>query len=272
MVIMTIIGILLLLLVIAAALFIRRSRMFVVQTIAVSGVPDVVGVQLEHDFEDFSRAHSLRFRILGADNMLAWDTDTRAFLATQLQLQALSIQKNYTQRSITIIVEGREKFGIWCAYTEQGDQISNIQPNVLATTTASFEAPVTSPLCYWFDHAGLLFAPAPHVESELFNRVYDSTGRTLGIGDHILSDRLFVNLSAIFSLLDRAQINTKTIYLRDLGLEEVEVDSVSDPRLYFSLQFSPDFTMPVIRSLRQSNVWGRATYVDFRVENRAYYR
>jgi len=90
--------------------------------------------------------------------------------------------------------------------------------------------------------------------------------------DRVLPDRLFANLVKIFSLLEVADINTKTVFLRDLELEEVSVDSVSDPTLYFSLHTSPDFALSAIDAIKRSGSWSNLGYVDLRSENRAYYR
>lgn len=212
------------------------------------------------------------FRLLGADNILAWDADQQEFLAENPQFKLLRVQKDLFRRTIKVVVDGREKFGLWCGATEDAAAEVVFENESATSTDVVASAGGAAPECYWFDRDGVLFAKAPQVQSELFNRIYDSTGRALGLGDKVLSDRLFANLANIFGLLESAQINTKTVFIRDLELEEVEVVSVSDPTLYFSLHMNPDFAISAINEIKRSGDWRNVSYVDLRVENRAYYR
>jgi len=265
-------GVVFLLLVGLALLVVKRSDFFTVRAMEVSGVPAAYGEQVLRDMEAFSSTHSLLFRFLGADNMLAWSGDSDEFLDANPQFKALRVQKDPVHRTIKITIDVREKFGVWCG-AGSGDDAILIADEDTATATEN-EAAVNDGMdeCYWFDRDGVLFAKAPHVQSELFNRVQDSTGRALVLRDRVLPDHLFVNMVNIFALLEAAEINTKTVFLRNLELEEVSVDSVSDPTLYFSLHTSPDFALSAIDAIKRSGGWGNLGYVDLRSENRAYYR
>ena len=261
------------LLLIGAVLFaVRHAGVFAIRAVEVSGVPVAYGEQVRSDMEDFYRIHSFIFRFLGAGNILAWDGDPNAFLDANPQFKTLRVEKNYVRRTIRIIVDGREKFGVWCKTGRRAVALPLAKESVATTTDGEVVGDKLPDDCYWFDRDGVLFAKAPDVQSELFNRVYDSTGRMLTLRDKILPDRLFVNLVKIFALLDRAEINTKTVSIDNLALEEVSVKSVSDPLLYFSLHGNPDFAMGAIDAIKKSGKWHAITYVDFRAEHRAYYR
>ena len=265
-------GVVFLLLVGLALLAVKQSGLFTVRAKEVSGVPAIYGEQVLRDMEVFSRAHSLAFRFLGADNMLALSSDMEEFLAANPQFKTLRVQKDLVRRAIKVTVDVREKFGVWCGAGSEG-VTQPIEDDGGATAIDSgIAANDHADECYWFDRDGVLFAKAPHVQSELFNRVHDSTGRALELRDKILSDRLFVNLVKIFALLEAADINTKTVSIRDLALEEASADSVSDPTLYFSLHTDPDFALSAIEAIKRSGSWSKLGYVDLRSENRAYYR
>lgn len=266
------VGAVFLLLIGVSVFAIKRAEIFAIRTIEISGVPVAYGEQVKNDMEEFYHTHSWTFRFLGAGNILAWDDDSDQFLDANPQFKEVRVQKNYLRRTIRIIIDGREKFGVWCA-VEKGAVAAPPANDAVATTTdGAVVGGMPSHECYWFDRDGVLFAKAPYVQSELFNRVHDATGRTLALRDKILPDRLFVNLVKIFALLERAGINTKTVSLDNLALEEVSTDSVSDPTLYFSLHGSPDFALGAIDAIKKGGSWHTLNYVDFRADNRAYYR
>lgn len=248
---------------------IRQSSVFQIQSMTVSGIPDAYGQQVVKNLEDYSRQHSFIFRFLGAHNMISWGGNEHEFLDENPDIKELRISKEYFKHTIDINVTGREKFGVWChqgAVAAPGDGSASSTPDSAALTGDSSEE------CYWFDEDGILFAKAPLIRSELFNRVVDSTGRSLALRDKILPDRLFTNLVRVFKLLEVGQINTKTVALSDLALEQVEADSVSDPRIIFSLRFDPSFSLSAIDALKRSGEWGKLQYANFTAEDKVSYK
>lgn len=264
-------GIVFLLLVVGGVIGIKQSTLFRISSVSVTGVPDAYGEQIVRDLEDFSRQHSFLFRFLGSDNLLAWDGTPTAFLDANPQFKTIQVVKDYIRRTITIVVDTREKFGVWCSVGGNTDAVSG-DTEASSTTDTVIGHGMTSDDCFWFDHDGVLFSRAPGVNSELFNRVYDSTGRTLGLREKILPDRLFVNLAKVFKLMEVAQVNTKTVFVRDLALEEVDADSVSDPKMTFSLRFDPAFALSAIDALKHAGTWPKLQYVNFTVEDKVSYK
>lgn len=256
--------------VIAVVFGIKQSSLFRVSVISVKGVPEAYGAQVKQLLGDFSRERSGVFRFLGSDNMVAWDSTPKEFLAEHPEFTVVRLEKDYVRKTITIEVSSREKFGVWCRESQRSMTVSG--EDVVASTGDIVTVDDSTEQCYWFDRDGIVFARAPKVESELFNRVYDFTGRTLGLRDEILPSRLFVNLVRIFKLMEVAQINTKTVALYDLALEEVEADSVSDPKTIFSLRFDPSFSLSAIDALKKNGTWRGLQYANFTVENRVSYR
>lgn len=261
-------GILFITILIGGVFVIQRSSLFQVRSLTVDGVSDAYGQQILSNLGGFSKQHSFLFRFLGDRNMIAWGGDEKAFIEANPDIKEMHIEKEYFKHAIVIKVVGREKFGAWChqgGLATQGSELASSTGEVLSTGDSSEE-------CYWFDREGVLFAKAPLIRSELFNRVFDSTGRSLALRDKIMPDRLFQNLVRIFKLLEVAQINTKTVSLSDLALEQVEADSVSDPLIVFSLRFDPSFALSAIDALRKSGEWTRLRYANFTVENKVSYR
>lgn len=256
--------------VIGAVFGAKQSSVFRIDTISVKGVPEAYGAQVKQLLGDFSRERSGVFRFLGSDNMIAWDSTPKEFLEEHPEFTVVRLEKDYVRKAITIEVSSREKFGVWCRTTQNPVTVSGedeVPPiGDIVTVDDSAEQ------CYWFDRDGVLFARAPKVDSELFNRVYDFTGRALGLRDKILPDRLFINLARVFKLMEVAQINTKTVSLYDIALEEAEADSVSDPRTIFSLRIDPSFSLSAINELKRDGIWHGLQYANFTVENRVSYK
>lgn len=247
---------------------IQRSSLFRVRSLTVEGVSDAYGQQILGNLDAFSKQHSLLFRFLGDRNMIAWGGNEEAFIEANPDIKEMHIEKEYFSRTILIKVIGREKFGVWC---HQGNGPSQDSGDA-SSTAGTLSTGDSSEACYWFDGEGVLFAKAPLIRSELFNRVFDSTGRSLGLRDKVMPDRLFQNLIRIFKLLEVAQVNTKTVALSDLALEQVEADSVSDPVIIFSLRFDPSFSLSAIDALKKSGAWTKLHYANLTVENKVSYK
>ncbi len=198
------------------------------------------------DFKIFLASRSKLFLILGPDNIISWtgNFNIKNFLDENLMIDDLQIKKDYLSRQITFEIKKREKFSIWCA----GE-------------------------CWWFDKSGKIFEKAPQIEGEMIYKINDFSNRQLTIGSQIIEKNLFDNLLKIFNVIERAELNIRTINLKDLALQEVVVEplNIQLPKLYFSLRFDPSFTMDVIQKLIKENIFKKIKYIDFRVENRTYY-
>lgn len=229
---------------------VRYSNFLKIKKISVSGVQSFSSDELLGNLRSFFIKDSKVAEFLGIDNILAWG-NAEKFLKNYPQFESLEIKKNYFSKEIDVEVKEREKFGIWCQQHEGDD----------------------NEFCGWFDKNGVIFSEAPVIETEILKRVNDFSGRNIGVGGNVLPDNFTANLLSIFNVLERAGVNTKTIYLKDFVLEEVETASLAGaPKFYFSLKFSPEFSLAAINSLKKSSEWKKLNYIDFRVENRMYYK
>lgn len=237
------------------------SPLFIVKNIQVAMADSPANINREELIEklkQFFEGRSFADSILGSRNILTWDNDLSQFLDRHPQWEFLKISKDYFGRQIIISGKERKKFGLWCEKTQViSEENSQLFPE---------------PKCRWFDEKGVIFSEAPSVESEIFNRVDDYSGRKLEIGSLVLSDEMIRNLIAIFKILEDTGVNARTLILKDLPLEEVSVEPKSGPRLIFGLNRDQTFIAPAINSLRASGQWDKLQYVNFTVENRAYYK
>lgn len=261
---------------------IHFSKVFVIKNIEISGAQNPLTETVIKDLKDYFPKQSKIYSWLGVDNILVWGADTEEFLIVHPQLSELKISTHYLDHIVFIEVKERKKYGLWC---QQNRLTTNdLEPATIIdnSTRSSFTSDVVVPLrgifsadnqkCYWFDDVGMAFSESPVIESELFKRVSDFSGQEIKLGEKVMPEKFFENLKKIFKIIDVSVINSNTIKIKDMSLQEVEVDSLTDPKLLFSLNNNPEFSLSAIDSLKKSGKWGKLNYIDFRVENRAYYK
>ena len=204
-----------------------------------------------------SRHATIWSTILGTKNMLIWP---RALASSDIalvpQLAGVALQKNYADHTITASVIEREPVAIWCE-----------MPAIDANGNPSGDES-----CFWFDDTGTLFEKAFDTEgSELF-AVHDYSQKGLGIGKNILPGIFVPNMLSILGTVKASSITVKEIALNDISLQEVDVLTYNGPAFYFSLRFSADDDLEVLRQLMEKPDFNLLQYVDFRTENRMYYK
>lgn len=192
-------------------------------------------------------------RFLGSGNILAWPREVHDANLTLPLLGSVSIEKAYDERKVRLSVKEREPVGIWCLTESQDDAEQNAELR-----------------CFWFDDQGVLFEPAPRAEGSLIKVVQDYSGRGLGVGSRVLPEWFIGNFFSLLQVLQEAGMAIEEVRLDDLGLQEIKVSTYGGPALYFSLRFPATAALAVLRSLAAQAP--KLEYIDFRVENRAYYR
>lgn len=226
-------------------------------------------------------------------NVLAWHSGDLEGEPVLPLVRRLSLERNVLKRSLTVKVEEREPYGIWClgdtSKDEQGNEqidtnnAANIDAEV-DVNPANFSNPsVREDLgvnaresvmgrCWWFDSEGVLFRQAPAAEGGTIRVVRDESGRSLTIGARVLPASLLANLSSVFTSLVEAGVPLGEVRLTDLELQEVSVHPPKTAKMYFSLRFPASATASALQALRERPGLEKLEYVDFRVENRVYYK
>ncbi len=177
-------------------------------------------------------------------NIIFWQPGLN--LGEMSQVAALEINKDYWQRRITLVFQGKEKFAIWCL--EKNNQ------------------------CFWIDKTGVVFDEAPNLRGPLvFRLVRDYSERSLSLGERVLDEELFTNLLESLAFLESLDIPVGELKIENLKFKEIIALTHQGPDIYFSLLADPSFGQGVVSSLRQSGEWQSLNYLDLRVPNRAYY-
>jgi hypothetical protein len=228
---------------------------------------------------------------VGIERLFAWPEVDVQNLALLPAAAHLSISKSYLARTVRVRVEERQPEGVWCLLTAQTDVgMTQTDADAFSSEFVPFQREAASGQrsstfrCWWFDREGILFARALDSRGGLLKTVHDYSGRVIGAGAAALPPPLMRNLLSIFEVLRESGAVPDEVRLEDIANEEVEVVTLNGPRLYFSLRFPLGGVADVVRQMFSSPPAGggstigglppahRLEYVDFRVENRVYYK
>jgi hypothetical protein len=234
-----------------AFLFLRDSPIFVVQSVTVKN-PDGVPIDASaRDLALMSLYASWKGTVFGHDNILSWPlVMTPEAMRFFPGIKDATIEKNFIRRSVTVRVAERRPFAIWC-----------------------LESSAVSNRCWWWDKEGVIFEKAPKARGNLIPVVHDSSQEEKKLGDRVLDDEaMLANMMTVFDVLSVAEIPVKDIHLSDIALRDVRVDTYNGPTMLFNLRFPASNAAEVIASLRKEPGLSRLSSVDFRVENRVYYK
>jgi len=195
-------------------------------------------------------AKSFLGRVVGSESLLSWPTGIfkEDLIPSFSDVLSLEISKSYRDQSVLIKAFARQPIGVWCF---------------------KLDSPTR---CFWFDNTGVMFGRAPSTSGNLIKVLFDYSQKGKGVGDKILPDRLVDNMTSIFQTIYSSGLSTGEIILQDIESEEAEVEVVSGPKIYFSLRYPADGYSETIDFFRSKPEFRNLDYLDFRVENRVYYK
>ena len=183
--------------------------------------------------------------IFGFNNMLIWPKKLENINKLIPKIKSIEIDKSYLDKKIIIKVVERQGYGVWCV---EGGEAK----------------------CFSFDDEGIIFSRGMPSEGSLIHNIRDYSERQLGMLLPVLSIDRFAHLKEIFDVLEAEGLNYKFLEIQNLKLEEVRVINSTGPAIFFSLRFSPDFAKAAIKEI--GGGIGKLQYIDFRVENKVYYK
>ena len=202
--------------------------------------------------------------VLGFNNFLAWPAAVSSSSLVLLpEVESLEIDKNYRDRSLTVKVGERKPSDIWCLHAA----LANAD-----TARRDMDKNLYESTCWWFDDNGVVFKKAILSEGGLIGVIHDYSQGKLGLNLKILPDEFVPNVISIIKVLEESELSVKEIVLKDLSLRELEVSTYDGPKIYFSLTFPADNFLQVINDFRSKTGLQNLKYLDFRVENKLYYK
>lgn len=189
--------------------------------------------------------------LLGYRNMLIWPKEISGEdLRLLPQVKKMTVEISYAKRAIAIRVEERNRRGIWCFVPPGGER-----------------------LCWWFDDEGFLTERVAGATGSLILVVQDyAETPKLFDGSYVLPKENLANLLSVMKLIQSIDISVTETAINKDALEEVRVTTENGPVLYFSLRFPIVGGEAAIASLREKTNFEKLRSIDFRVQNRVYYR
>jgi len=255
------------------------SPLFRITQINTDMKTDLYGFNVVDNLKSFFVNRSKLAKFLGSDNILVWNVGKLGEFEKIPEIAEISLKKDYIERTIDISVKLRERFGVWCLQTWTNTDATQTNTDTNSTNGAansplgSVSSPQMSVSCWWFDKNGVLFAVAPSLEGNAINKVDDFSGRSLNLGDSALDENFIPNLVGIFGVLEKSGLGIRALKIENLALQEIifEQSQTSLPKIYFSLRENPEFISPAINDLKKNGL-EKMEYIDFRVENKGYYK
>ena len=235
--------------------FIVRSPAFQLKNYVIQGetavpqtaIADLLTAALLRRGDLVSNAPDSMKNLLGFKNLLVWpDALPSSTVALVPQLSGVTIAKNYVLHTVTVTVTERQPFAVWC-------------------TMATGQ-------CFWFDIHGTAFAQALDTQGGAIAVIHDYSQTSTVLGGPVLPPALMPDMVSIIQTLRASGVNVQDMALNDISLQEIDVTIANGPILKFSLRFSASEDLPVLENLTVKPGFNKLQYVDFTVENRAYYQ
>lgn len=237
---------------------VAESPVFRIDRFVVTGNEVVASSDIMALLQSDAAAHRTFWSsLLGTRNLLIWPNAIATSEAASIpEIASVSLEKDFGNHTLVASVTERKPLAIWCE---------------MPGTNASGD-PSGNESCFWFDDTGTIFARAFDTAGPEIFAVHDYSQTGLHINGKILPDIFTGNMISILDALRQSGIVVKEIALNNLALQEIDVATYNGPTLYFSLRFSALEDLPVLQELMAKPNFGSLQYVDFRTENRAYYK
>ena len=118
-----------------------------------------------------------------------------------------------------------------------------------------------------------MFGRVPSAEGSLLLKVHSLNSLPILLGGQILPRVEWIqNMFNTIYIIKSAGENVRNITIKEYALEEWEADLALGSRLLFSLNFIPKNLEGLIQNLEKRFDLMKLDYIDFRVENRIFYK
>lgn len=251
--------------------FVFHSHFLEVAAIEISGSArtDEIKELLINDLLENSKIRSL----LGPENLFFWPSKISQIPSSLFWLSDLGLKKDWQQKEIFIEVKERQPWLLWCLTFQAGlpEQAGSLVVQASSSTVPMASTTVGN--CYWLDDEGIVFSSAPEAEGYLIPRVFEKSDRQeLNFGQSFdTNPQLAKNTLEIIKETENSPLIVRRFLIENINLQELAAET-NGPKLYFSMRFVPRDLDKILINLNDHLDFKKLEYIDFRVENRIYYK
>jgi len=192
--------------------------------------------------------------ILPDDHQLAYkkDEDLTNSIKTRFpRVKDIIIDRDYSERFISIAVSERTEKTIWCFISDEEEQKD----------------------CFWLDNEGFVIGEAPYSEGSLVTTIEDETNRKILPGEKAVPEKELGHLLEVADMIKEFNWVADEISVSDPNFKEAVVIISSGQKIIVSLERSSvSEGRAIINAIISSGCWPRIEYVDLRVEGKGFYK
>ena len=210
---------------------------------------------------------------LGPENLLFWSSKAVEKIPPSLYwLSDLTLKRNWRLKKIFIEVKERQPWLIWCLQTQTNTDYTQTNADGSQYKSASSQRESAINRCYWLDDSGVVFAFAPEAEGYIIPKVFAEDDRQLLFGQPFLDNPALVkNALEIIKQLKNSSLTISRFLVKNINLQEIEAET-DGPKLYLNFRFPLQNLNGLLANLARRLDLQKLEYIDFRVENRIYYK
>jgi len=232
------------------SIFVLRGDLFHIKNYDIQGNHSISTEEIIKKTKEFlSHSNWLYRTILPDENSIIFyikKNDIKNKLMAQIpSIKDANFSVDIFPPKITINVSERNKFALWCIKKEVGE-------------------------CFWFDSEGIVFEKGPWSEGELIRKITDEENKDVFLGKNVIEQRYLKNIQAIFEFLEKSNISRRSLFIQNSNLAEIQTSNLEKPIIYFSLKEDPNFALSALEKIKDK--LHNFEYIDFRVNNRVYYK
>ena len=187
---------------------------------------------------------------LAPSHMLFWQFAPKHMTSRTIPLfESADIKIDWKRKAVIIEAKERIFFGIACGPEEGSKE------------------------CFAFDREGVIFGYSPFAEGSLILKTKNDNHFPMFPGSSILPREDWIkSVFETIDILKNVGLNTHMVLIKNYSLEEWEAYTTEGPRIIFSFHFLPKNLADLINNLEQKFEISGLEYIDFRVENRIFYK
>lgn len=234
---------------ILAVFFVAYGNFFTMREINISGERLLSESEVRIAVITEIERASFLARVLGPEHSVFWFfAKSHYSFSTPTELEFVSLNFDFWPRRVSIEVTERSVAHIICRPQEN--------------------------VCYGVTESGMIFAKIPEVRGALILRLEDNhSDIPIVLGAQYFGNQTFLpHVYEVSNILGKENIIPVILRVRDRQLYEWEAVLGNGPTLYFSGFFVPRNLVGVLNDIRRATSFENLTYIDFRVQDKIFYK